>query len=140
MKREHLFSFLVAAVGLNLSACMPMPGDSARPYRVPVPAPAAPMAPYVPSNRGDLPAQPLYAQQQNDDYNVPGVREVHAVTDIAQCQQMSQHFKQLGLRLRLTRAKPTGDPTLKYLCIFEGPDAVENRFADPRSNPPQEYQ
>ena len=135
MKPVHLFCI---AVGLSLSACaVPYPGDSAGSYRIPAPVPAAPMAPPVTSG-GDLPAQPLYAQQ-SDDYNIPGVREVHAVASILECQQMATQFRQQGRRLRLTRSKPTNNPTLRYLCIFEGPDAVENYFADPRYNNSGEY-
>lgn len=141
MKRVHLFYPIAAAVGLSLSACG-IADDGGMRSPVPVTAGGGGAAAGSSAVRsgGDLSSQPLYSQQPSDDYNIPGVREVHAVSDISQCQQMSQNFKAQGIRLRLTRAKPTGDPNLRYLCIFEGPDAIANRFAEDRYNNPQENQ
>jgi hypothetical protein len=100
-----------------------------------------PTGSYAPQPSDAPPAQPadrMYTQPQPDDYTVPGVREVHYATSREHCLSMLNDFKRIGRRLRLTRTQPSQDPVLKYKCVFEGPDAVDDYFADPRYNGKQE--
>jgi hypothetical protein len=69
----------------------------------------------------------------DDETNTRGVREVHMAMSPAHCDAMLKRFQAQGLRLTL-RKKPNPMPGARKmtLCIFEGPDADPDRFADNR--------
>jgi hypothetical protein len=89
-----------------------------------------------------VPAVPPATVIQNDDLtNIPGQREVHTAMSRQGCDKMAATFKQQGLRLTLTKKVPAPNPGAKNMtiCVFEGEDAIENRFADYRYNSKDEY-
>lgn len=60
-----------------------------------------------------------------DPGNVPGQRETHGVTQRSACRDMERKFKREGRNIQLVnvvRSKNT-NATLKFICIFGGPDA-----------------
>ncbi|MBC7972046.1 MAG: hypothetical protein H7Z11_18295 [Verrucomicrobia bacterium] len=80
-----------------------------------------------------------------DDLNtVAGVREVHPAVDPTTCHAINKMFRRMGLRLSMTiipvdatgriglprrRGKRVSSKRGRMvICLFEGPDAVEDRF------------
>ncbi|XHX78958.1 MAG: hypothetical protein RBJ76_03205 [Stenomitos frigidus ULC029] len=75
---------------------------------------------------------------------IEGVQEMHYASSPLVCHQMNKQFMRQGLRLKMSilpidATGRFGDPRSRgkrvskkkgrmYLCLFEGPDAVENRF------------
>jgi hypothetical protein len=108
-------------------------------YIVP-PAPIAPGHSNIVDGYGN-PAPELQQQpssempmQSNDDeelYNEPGVREVHAAASRQDCYKMLERFQKEGRKLKL-KVKPTDNAELPYACIFEGADASLEYFRDRR--------
>ncbi|NEQ20697.1 MAG: hypothetical protein F6K28_15955 [Microcoleus sp. SIO2G3] len=143
------FLSITAAIALALNACVSPPGDSigGRPMLPPVPAggggAARPMAPPPVANGGDLPSQPLYAQEspQDEYWAEDGVRELHAVTSPEYCDQMANLFRQQGRNIRLVKKvrNPNQGAQLPWMCVFEGPDASASYFNDHRYNSADEY-
>lgn len=67
----------------------------------------------------------------SENYNIPGVREVHWASDESGCARMAQRFRNEGRRLDFRRF--VRDRRGKSgLCIFEGPDAMANYYNDRR--------
>lgn len=96
----------------------------------PQPGPAKPtIAPTTPPT-----IVPTMVPIQEDETNIPGVREVHAAASEADCDAMFKKFKKAGRNLRM-RTRKIGDnnSVLPWLCIFEGPDASVDVFNDNRS-------
>lgn len=80
------------------------------------------------NHRRDLSA-PLPITSNDDPYaeirDIPGQLETHGVTQPGQCDRMEQRFKAEGRRIRLVRKVRNRNPgaTLRWICVFEGPDA-----------------
>lgn len=87
------------------------------------------------------PAAEMEARQE-DLTNVPGEREVHySDKGRSGCSAMDQRFKQEGVRLTFRVFVKSRMPGARNggWCIFDGPDATDDRFADYRYNSPSEY-
>ncbi len=122
-------------------ACVPIGEGEWRPMPIPegggqsVPPPAAPVKPTVPPSQPT--PQPTIAPTvmpiQDDETNIPGVREVHAATSEEACYKMLEKFKQQDRNLTVRVKMKDNNSVLSWLCIFEGPDASPDGFIDQRS-------
>jgi len=65
-----------------------------------------------------------------------GVREIHGAVEPSNCRKMEERFKREGRRVRLTGIKPnpygSGGFSLRFVCIFEGPDATPGYYTGDR--------
>lgn len=62
-----------------------------------------------------------------------GLRELHFVVSRANCQKMAKRFREDGRNVKLVDIKPNpyghGGFQLRFICIFEGPDAQPGYFS-----------
>jgi hypothetical protein len=105
------------------------PGQPAQPAPKPVPSPVVP--PIQPTIQPTI--APTLMPIAEDELNIPGVRETHAVATKEDCGAMAKRFAQQGRNLKLVRVKANGGTVLPYTCIFEGLDAASGVFDDNRS-------
>ncbi len=74
-------------------------------------------------------------------HNIPGVQEVHWMASETQCKHRLKQLRQQGVNLthhRFYKANMPGQRNAGH-CVWFGPDATENRFADTRYNNLDEY-
>jgi hypothetical protein len=139
-KRTILFFIPLSLSLMGLGGCGLVDEPSARNgggYIVP-PAPIAPAQPSVIDGYGnpapELSQQPtsqMPMQSNDDEYNIAGMREIHAAASEEDCYKMMERFRKEGRNLELRiRSRRQGD--LPYSCIFEGPDAQLDYFRDRR--------
>ncbi len=74
-----------------------------------------------------------------------GVRELHFVVGRKNCSQMAKRFREDGRNVRLIDIRPNpyghGGFQLRFICIFEGPDAQPGYFSrDKRYEAQHEWQ
>jgi hypothetical protein len=123
-------------------ACVPTGEGNWQP--VPIPEGVGPSAPKpLPQAKPTVPPiqptpQPTIAPTvmpiQDDETNIPGVREVHAAASREDCDKMLRQFQKQGRNLTLRiRQVSNNNSVLPWLCIFEGPDAGPDVFQDQRS-------
>jgi hypothetical protein len=144
MRNRLLVCGLVLSIARLLMACVPigegewipvLPGGGGG-GSVPVQPPAPPkVPPAVPPLRPTVQPTivPTMMPIAEDETNIPGVREVHAVANEDDCRRMADTFAKQGRNLRLVRASPNNGTILPWNCLFEGPDASTDVFQDHRS-------
>lgn len=139
-KQKRAIAFFASA--LLLTACLgdndiyPLPvfpGGGSGSGTAPFPQTVTPVVPPVVISEPEQPEEEKIVYEQ------------HGATNISQCQQMAQRFKREGRNVRLVKAVPNifnkGGGTLRYICLFDGPDKVTegNVFEDHRYNSSDEY-
>jgi hypothetical protein len=133
---------LVLGLLLLVVACVPIGEGEWQP--IPIPAGGSQSAPKpIPQAKPTVPPiqptlQPTIAPTimpiQEDETNIPGVREVHAAASREDCDKMLKQFQKQGRNLTLRiRQVSNNNSVLSWLCIFEGPDAGPDVFQDQRS-------
>jgi hypothetical protein len=94
-----------------------------------------PVARQVPAARPTPPGA-FYTPDDNFLYYNEEGQEVHGAVSRADCYEMERKFRRQGRRLKLVDVQKNKynlkGGVLRYLCIFEGDEAVDNWFDDNR--------
>lgn len=117
----------------ELTPALPLGGWGNAP--APAPAPAQPVQPIQPATQ--LPATALAASEarryppasKEDFTQIDGVRESHPAENPGKCQKLQLWFAKRHIYMKLSiKSNPQPGNRKQVLCVFEGVNAIANRF------------
>lgn len=88
---------------------------------------------FISMQRQQLPPLPAAEMTTEIPPEQAGVRELHFVVNRSNCERMAKRFRDEGRKVTLVDTKPNpyghGGFQLRFVCIFEGPEAQPGYFS-----------
>lgn len=128
-----------AGIAMKGGSTVIQPAQPVRPVQPGQPAPLAPQLPGTllaetqgnasPAPSAEMEAKRYPPASEEDFTQIDGVREAHPGKSPAECQKLQLWFanKQIFLKLKI-KSNPMPGNRKQVLCVFEGPNAIANRF------------